>query len=109
MNSIVSITLSGNLTKDATFKAYEDKGVINFSFAVNEPGKRQDDGTYTQKTTYCNAALWINSNEGSPLLDSLKKGKSITIFADRMPEIDVKVEGDKTYVNRNYTVKDIAL
>lgn len=37
MNSIVSITLSGNLTKDATFKAYEDKGVINFSFAVNEP------------------------------------------------------------------------
>lgn len=39
MNSIVSITLSGNLTKDATFKAYEDKGVINFSFAVNEPGK----------------------------------------------------------------------
>ncbi|HAY3536886.1 TPA: hypothetical protein JRX32_003549 [Elizabethkingia anophelis] len=71
--------------------------------------ERQDDGTYSQKTTYCNAALWISSSEGSPLLDSLKKGKSITIFTDRMPEIDVKIEGDKTFVNRNYTVKDIAL
>lgn len=72
MNSIVSITLSGNLTKDATFKAYEDKGVINFSFAVNERGKRQDDGTYTQKLLTVMLHYGLVAAK-VPLLDSLKK------------------------------------
>lgn len=70
------VSVSGNLVRDAEFKAVGQSGVLNFSVAVNESQKNQD-GTWGSYANYLDVSYF--SKGAQNLAQYLKKGTSIAV------------------------------
>lgn len=65
-----TITIVGNIGKDAEVKQFEDRYKISFSVATNEKRKAGD------RTDWHNVAYWSSSDKVAPYL---KKGQQVAI------------------------------
>lgn len=81
------ITAIGNVTKDATVKAFEKNGksnnVINFDIACNE-SYFDKDKKKIEKTFYIKCVLW---RENPNIAQHIIKGKKI--YVEGLPEVEV--------------------
>lgn len=75
-SDINSVTVSGNLVKDAEFRQVGQSGVLNFTVASNEPQKNQD-GTWGSYANFIDISYF--SKGAQNLVQYLKKGSSIAV------------------------------
>lgn len=76
MTDINIVSESGNLTRDAEFRAVGQSGVLNFSIAVNESQKNQD-GTWGSYANYLDVSYFSKGAE--KLGQYLKKGTPVVV------------------------------
>lgn len=88
------LTATGNLTKDAEARQFEERFAISMSIAVNKKYKDQE------RATFLNLTYWSKSDK---ILQYLKKGKKIGIVADWYE--NAKGKDDKYY--QNFSVREI--
>lgn len=100
---------SGHLTADANFKAFEDKGVINFTVAVNfRTGKKDENGNFVEEAEFFQCSKWVGSAEQPAILEHLKKGKKVIVECKRIMATTFSKDG-KDYVNMNAIVDNLEL
>lgn len=81
MASVNSITISGNITRDAACNETPHGKCVSFSVAVDER-RRGEDGSWSNRADFFDCVLFDNSPEGKRaayLLDVLKKGTYIAL------------------------------
>jgi single-strand DNA-binding protein len=72
---MIKLQAIGTLGKDAEQKQVNGKGLISFSFAVDQ-GYKNKAGEKVEKTTWIDAAVWTDS---AGLLNVLKKGAKVYV------------------------------
>ena len=72
---MIKLQAIGTLGKDAEQKQVNGKGLISFSFAVDQ-GYKNKAGEKVEKTTWVDAAVWTDS---AGLLGVLKKGAKVYV------------------------------
>lgn len=94
----------GRLTSDSEIKSFENFDAIKFSIAVNNRGKKGEDGKYSDKTIFVNVKH--SGKNLKKLNEMLTKGKTVSVegFIDQDAwEKDGK-KNYLTYVNAD-TIK----
>jgi single-strand DNA-binding protein len=76
MSGYNSITLIGNLGRDAELKSTSGDAVLNFSLGVSESWKDKS-GDKKERTDWVNCAIWGKRAQG--LAPHLKKGERILV------------------------------
>ncbi len=100
---------TGHLTDDARFNTFEDKGVINFTIAVNFPtGKKDEQGNYIEEAQFFQCSRWLRDSKTPKVLDYLKKGKKVIVEANKIAVKTTEVEG-KIYNNLVVNVERLEL
>ena len=74
--SINKVIISGNITKDAEFKAYEKGQLLRFSVAVNDRVKNADD-EWVDRPNYVDCVMFGRRAEA--LQSIIKKGLKVTV------------------------------
>lgn len=101
--------LSGHLTTDANFKTFGERGVVNFTVAVNfRTGKKDENGNFIDEVEFYQCAKWFGSVEEPAILQHLKKGKKVIVEFSKIQATFSKKE-EKEYVNLHATVNNIEL
>ena len=106
--NILNLTLSGNLTKDATCKTFDSgKTVFNFTIAHNLSTKKDGD-----KVFYASCNFWVGETENTLklknyLTDKLKKGQKVVIQSDYIEEKKGTDKEGNNYRNLSIRVSKI--
>lgn len=91
-----SITIVGNLTKDAQTRAVGDGTVTSFSIAENKRIKGED------KTIFFDCSMW--GERGARIAEYLTKGGQVTVVGELQP---LREKDGKTYID--VRVNDVSL
>jgi single-stranded DNA-binding protein len=89
------LSVSGNITADATVKVIGDNTLTSFTIASNEKYKAAN-GENVTEVTYIRCSIWNNTKAK----DMLLKGRGITAMGSFKPRKAVNQNGDlETYFN----------
>ncbi len=92
---MIILSVSGNITADATIKTIGENTITSFTVASNEKYKAAN-GESINEVTYIRCSIWNNTKAK----DLLLKGRSITTMGIFKPRKSVNQNGDlETYFN----------
>lgn len=76
--AINTVTISGNLTRDAELKSTKDgTHVLSFSVAVNDRVKNQQTGEWEDRPNYVDCTLW--GERGAKIAQYMTKGARVSV------------------------------
>ncbi|PWN59565.1 single-stranded DNA-binding protein [Chryseobacterium oncorhynchi] len=93
-----SLTLTGHLVADATYKQLNgERSPINFTVAINFPNKKNPE--------YKKCVYWIQSKENPEILNRLKKGEGVTVFCNYCDTSSYENENGTQFTTLEYVDK----
>ncbi len=90
-----SISIIGNIGRDAVINDVNGRKAINFNVAVNDNYK-DEKGNKVEKTTWFSVSYWKGKEQSTKIAEYLKKG--IKVFIEGTPEPKVYTNKDQNTV-----------
>jgi single-strand DNA-binding protein len=90
----------GNIGKDAELRHHNGYSIINFSLAQTDNWK-DSNGEKKSRTTWYDCALWRKENQGTGIIDYLKKGQMVLIEG----RVDARSWIDENSVTARHALK----
>lgn len=95
MEDLNNTSLVGRLTADSEIHSFENSDVIKFSVAVNNRGKKDENGKFTDKTVFITVKYF--GKDLKKLNEYLTKGKTVSV-SGHIDQDTWEKDGKKNYL-----------